>query len=561
MGKHDHSSGKKYRLECRNKYIANKIAHFKPCDLEYRDITGSNNNKANPTWGEANQQLLRKAPSDYGDNISTPAGASRPSAREISNVVFNEPVPITSPQCASAMLWLWGQFVDHDLDLTPEAEPHEPFPIPVPTGDPYFDPMSMGGKEIPMNRAMWDPTTGTDVNNPRQQINVISAFLDGTNIYGDTQERNNFLRKFKKGKLLYGSDYMPPSNNGQMANAMLRFGSYVCGDVRANENLPLTSMHSIWVREHNYWAGLICKCNPKLCDEEIYQKAKVIVEAELQIITYSEFLPFLLGPDAIDCYRGYDSNVNPQILNEFSTAAYRMGHTLVSSILPRLGKDCKPIWAGNLELKDAFFTPWLLANYAGLDPIIRGILKSNSNKYDAKVIDALRNFLFGAPGDGGLDLVSLNIQRGRDHGLNDFNTTRQACGLPAITSFSQITTNATLATQLQNLYGYVNNIDLWVGILAEDPAHDAIVGPTALAILKDQFERLRDGDRFWYENRFYGSMLRALNRTKLSEVIERNTDVKVEGNPFIFKKCGNRYCECPDCKCHDCDCGPCDCSH
>lgn len=315
---------------------------------------------------------------------------------------------------------------------------------------------------------------------------------------------------------------------------MLQYGSYVCGDVRANENLALTSMHSLWVREHNYWAKLICKANRCLDDEEIYQRAKVIVEAELQNITYYEFLPFLLGYDTISPYNGYDDTVNPQIVNEFSTASYRMGHTLVNSILLRLGKDCKPIWCGNLELKDAFFAPWLLANGGGIDPVLRGVLKSNSNEYDAKVIDALRNFLFGEPGEGGLDLVSLNIQRGRDHGLADYNTVREACGLAKVTSFSEITSNTTLATQLQTLYGNVDNIDLWVGGLAEDAVEGAIVGPVVQAVLKDQFERIRDGDRFWYENRFEGKLLRFLYKTTLADVIERNTGVKVDGNPFIF---------------------------
>lgn len=545
MGNHDHSKGKKHCVECRNKYIANKIANMESYNLEYRNITGSDNNILHPSWGESNQQLLRKAPVGYTDGISIPIGGTgatgptRPSARVISNVVFNEPEPITSPECASAMLWLWGQFVDHDLDLTPD-NPNEPFNIPVPTGDPQFDPDSTGTKVIHFSRSIFDPTTGTDINNPRQQINTISAFLDGTNIYGDSLERNAYIRKFEKGKLLYSSGYMPPMNNGQMPNAMLKYGSYVCGDIRANENLGLTSMHSLWVREHNYWAGLICKCNPCLCDEEIYQKAKVIVEAELQNITYHEFLPFLLGCNAISCYRGYNINVNPQISNEFSTAAYRMGHTLVSNIIPRLDYDWKTMYCGNLELKDAFFCPWILSNYGGIDPILRGILKSNSNKYDAKVINALRNFLFGEPGDGGLDLVSLNIQRGRDHGLADYNTTRQACGLSPVNDFSDITNNTVLASQLETLYGNVNNIDLWVGILSEDPAPHSIVGPTAKAILVDQFERIRDGDRLWYENRFYGKLLKALKMTKLSEVIERNTDINVSSNPFIFE--GNNCC-------------------
>jgi len=544
---HTHSCGKKHCVECRNKYIANKIAYMNPNKLEYRNITGQYNNLKHPTWGVINQQLLRQAPAAYGDGISTPAGASRPSARVISNLIFDEPVPITSPQHASSMLWLFGQFIDHDLDLTPDAEPAEPFPIPVPTGDPYFDPTSMGGVTIPLNRSKWDHTTGTDISNPRQQVNITTSYLDASNIYGDTPERNNYIRKHKGGKLLYSECALPPFNNGTMPNAMLKYGSYVCGDVRANENLALLSIHSLWIREHNYWAHLLHKCNKKLDDEELYQKAKVIVEAELQHVTYQEFLTFLLGSSAIPKYNGYNCEVNTQILNEFSAAFFRMGHTLVSNILLRLDKKCQPIWAGNIELKDAFFCPWLLSNNGGIDPILRGILNSNSNKYDAKVINALRNFLFGEPGQGGLDLVSLNIQRGRDHGLSNYNTTRVAFGLPAIVNFNQITSNTVVTTQLQTLYGTVDNIDLWVGILAEDPAPKSIVGPLALAIIKNQFERIRNGDRFWYEHRFKGSLLDKIQKTKLSEIIERNTSVQSQSNPFIFKKKHHKHSSSYDC--------------
>ena len=105
---------------------------------EFRTIDGSDNNIANPTWGEADTQLLRLLPADYDDGISEPAGADRPSAREISNAVSDQPESVTNPLHASDWLWQWGQFIDHDLGLTPVNNPLEPFNIPVPAGDPFF---------------------------------------------------------------------------------------------------------------------------------------------------------------------------------------------------------------------------------------------------------------------------------------------------------------------------------------------------------------------------------------------------------------------------------------
>lgn len=54
-------------------------------------------------------------------------------------------------------------------------------------------------------------------------------------------------------------------------------------------------MHTLFVREHNYWAGVIAKANPALGEDEIYESARAIVGGEMQVITYREFLPLLLG--------------------------------------------------------------------------------------------------------------------------------------------------------------------------------------------------------------------------------------------------------------------------
>src|SRR5207249_9311881 len=133
----------------------------------------------------------------------------------------------------------------------------------------------------------------------------------------------------------------------------------------------------------------------------------------------------------------------------------------------------------------------------GVDPILKYLGTDNAQEIDNKIVPELQNFLFGPPGSGGLDLASLNIQRGRDHGLADYNTVRAAYGLPRVTSFAQITSDPVLQQKLKDLYGSVNNIDLWVGAMAEDHVRGSSLGPLARRIIADQFQRLRDGDRFW----------------------------------------------------------------
>ena len=303
--------------------------------------------------------------------------------------------------------------------------------------------------------------------------------------------------------------------------------------MRSNENVELSAIHALFVREHNQIAAAIAAANHSLTDEKIFQMTRRIVAGELQVITYREFLPALLGPNALRPYTGYKDDVNSGIATEFSTAAYRIGHTLVNDDVGFLDNEGNPIREA-LDLDDAFFNPDPLKE-TGPGPILKYLATDNAQAVDTKIVGGLRNFLFGPPGAGGFDLASLNIQRGRDHGLADYNGTRVAFGLPRVTDFSQITSDPDLQAKLFQLYGNVDSIDLWVGGLAEDHVPGGSVGPTFRRIIANQFQRVRDGDRFWYQRVFYGAQLQALQQTRLSDIIRRNTVLtKIQDNIFFF---------------------------
>jgi hypothetical protein len=305
---------------------------------------------------------------------------------------------------------------------------------------------------------------------------------------------------------------------------------FVAGDTRVNEQIGLTAMHTLWMREHNHWATNLAQQNPTWTDEQLYQQARKIVGAEIQAITYNEWLPTLMAGNALGAYNGYDPAVDPRVTNEFTTAAFRLGHTLLQPTLLRLDANGNPIPEGNVSLRDAFIKPALIPDEGGIDPILRGLAVANAQEFDAKIIDDVRNFLFGAPGSGGQDLGSLNIQRGRDHGLPDYNSLRTQLGLTPYDDISDITSDAGLAAALTSVYGDINNIDPWVGIIAEDHYANAIFGETAFTILKQQFEALRDGDRFWYENDpALAALLPTLGSTTLAAIIGRNTGIDIAG--------------------------------
>jgi len=489
----------------------------------YRNSNGYDNNLENPELGQAGEQLLRISQADYGDGANSLAGGDRPSTREISNALFNQETISGNAENYSDFLWLWGQFLDHDITLT--TTDGETANIEVPFADPYFDPFAQGGQEIPLTRSVFDPETGTDSDNPRQQLNNISAFIDASNIYGSDDLRAQTLRT-DGGKLELSANDLLPYNVTELPNDPSSDPNfYLAGDVRANENLGLTSMHTLFAREHNRLVDELSAENPSWDSETLYQEARVIVEAQLQIITFEEFLPKLVGEDAISDWSGYNADIDPQIASEFSAAAYRLGHTMLSSTFHRVKEDGSTSDYGNLELRHAFFRPDRLANEGGIDDILRGAAVGESETIDLQIVDDVRNFLFGPPGAGGLDLAALNLQRGRDHGLDDYNGVREAYGLTRAENFADITSDVELQENLESIYGTVDNIDLFAGGLAEDPIAGAQLGELFQTIIVDQFVRIRDGDSYWHENRMSEAQLAAVNGVTLADIIERNSDI------------------------------------
>ncbi len=497
--------------------------------LEFRTINGAENNSDHPRWGAAGTAMVRLVLADYADGAHAPAGGNRPSPRAISNAVVAQSGSIPNSRGASDFLWMWGQFLDHDVTETPVADPAEPFDIPVPIGDAWFDPAGTGAVTLPLDRSAYDVIDGV-----RQQVNLITAFIDASNVYGSEDERAHELRTLDgTGRLKISAGDLLPFNENEIPNVPNSDPSFfLAGDVRANEHVALTAMHTVFVREHNYWAGRLAALG-QFDGEMIYQFARALVAAEMQAITYREFLPVLLGSHALPPYPGYRPDVNPSIANEFATAGYRVGHTMLSPQLLRVQADGSTHPAGNLALAQAFFNPQELSSI-GIDPYLRGLSQQLAQEVDPFVIDAVRNFLFGPPGAGGLDLASLNMQRGRDHGLPSYNDIRDGLGRRRALAFDEISSDGGIRARLARAYSSVDDVDAWLGFLCEDHAPGAMVGPTLRTLLGDQFRRLRDGDRFWYRVYMPQALIHFVESQTLARIIRRNTEIGHELPDNVF---------------------------
>ncbi|WP_327009399.1 peroxidase [Dactylosporangium sp. NBC_01737] len=601
-------------------------------DLEVQSLDGSGNNRAHPRWGRAGLPYSRVAQARYADGRG--AMVQGPDVRWISNRVFNDRNQnIFTDRRVSQWGFVWGQFVDHTIGLREEGGPKDPG---VEKADIAFnakDPLesfvnTVGG--IPFTRSKPAAGSTSRSGGPRQQTNLVSSYVDGWAVYGGTQERLEWLREgpvdgnmSNNGPhLLLQGGYLPrrdsrgdPGTAPAMAVDGMLLGrpgkAAVTGDQRANENIALTAVQTLFAREHNRVVDLL---PATLSAEQRFQIARRVVIAEQHYITYEHFLP-ALGVD-LPRYRGYRPDVDATLSNEFATVGYRAhsmihGEIEMSSDVDRYSTaTLQQFERGGVEvtvdgdevelavpLNVAYFNPDLVPAVQ-LGPLLQGIGSESEYRNDEQIDNQLRSVLFQIPVAGNpqcldgptlpecfrgvVDLGAIDVQRGRDHGIPSYNELRRAYGLPARRTFRAITGEATeawprdpeltagkevddpsaldfvglfdadgkrvdpasdaaeasvtrgvrrtaLAARLKAVYGSVDRVDAFVGMVAEPHVRGSEFGELQLAIWARQFQALRDGDRFFYRNDAGLDMIRRVYgvdfRRNLGDIIALNTDI------------------------------------
>ncbi|XP_068126278.1 myeloperoxidase-like [Hyperolius riggenbachi] len=555
----------------------------KECPLSpYRSINGECNNRKNSSLGASNTGYKRLLPPNYEDGISLPKGWTAtnkingfplPMARNVSNQVVQFPNnTLTLDPDRSLMFMQWGQFLDHDTDLSPDTparstffggvdcdsscvQSHPCFPLMIPANDPRIRNTS---DCIPLFRSA--PVCNI-VSPVREQINVLTSYVDGSQVYGSDIAAAEKLRNNTNdlGLLAVNQNYtdngysLLPFTGSSLdvcagTNRSAAIPCFLAGDGRVNEQLGLTTFHTLFLREHNRIATKLHELNPHWSGEILYQETRKIIGSILQKITYKDWLPLLLGGETVRVlppYTSYNNTEDPRVSNVF-TIAFRMGHTMVQPVLYRMKDgyrlhDIDPA----VPLHLIFFATWRIVKQGGIDPFLRGMMGNQAklNRQNQIMVDELRDRLFDMVKRVGLDLAALNIQRGREHGLPGYNAWRRFCGLSAPRNLDELTTvlnNRDLAQKLINLYGTPENMDLWVGGVSEPLVSGGRTGKLLSCLIGDQFRRTRDGDRFYYEN---PSVLKpaqriSIERVTMAQVICANTNItEVPLNVFL----GNQY--------------------
>ncbi|XP_037780731.1 chorion peroxidase-like [Penaeus monodon] len=557
----------------------------RPCpaySVMYRTLDGTCNNLDKQEWGAAFRPFARFLPPDYSDGIEalreSVRGGPLPNPRKVSATVHRS---LNRPSYKITMMVMqWGQFLDHDITATaqsrgfnhsvpkccnertgkplPEAFRHpDCLPIEIPDSDPFYSKWNHTCMEF--IRSSPAPRANCALG-PRDQINQVTSYIDASNVYGSDDHEMAQLRLWEAGMLKYKpvrfrKPLLPPLDHfeeGECRENSRNLHCFQAGDLRVNEQPALTSMHTLWLREHNRLATELADVNPHWNDDRLFFETRRIVAAQMQKITYGEWLPTVLGPavmkvfrlplQRLGYYRGYRSTTNPTATSAFATAAFRFGHSLVQHTLMRCDKTGRRV-PFTIRLHQELMNPSNIHNFGSVDRLMLGLAFERAQGRDVYMTDELTRHLFQSPGHHyGMDLAALNIQRGRDHGLPAYNVWREQCGLQRFSNWGellQIMDDDTVG-RLAAVYRHVDDIDLFSGGLAEKPVLRGLVGPTFACILGQQFLNLRRGDRFWFENGGFVSslspdQLKEVRKVTLARVMCDNLDDIDDLQPNVFR--------------------------
>ena len=486
-----------------------------PLTLNYRTINGACNNLAKPWIGSALTPMKRfngLLPS-YADSFSNPrirgvSGKLLPSARQVAMALT---FPNDKLSDINVFHVQYGQMVSHDLANSPQPQDlqgrnmqcycnsTDPYCMIMPTTSDDLIYLDQPCMSIPR-------TISTNINSQclnityNEQLNKLTTWLDMTHIYGFNAPGSARLidptnSGFLLARKVAGLDTLVYPTGASGANQCLRdtvnFTCFQSGEGRTNENMALAAIQVLFLRQHNLIASIL-KTQNGWTGPQLYHEAKKILTGFHQHIIYNEWLPLIIGPSMMSQFNlnpktsgysnTYQSTVNVQIINEFTTAAFRFGHGMVPNVMTKADSNLNIF--KSLNLTSISFTPQEGYVDGGLDALVRGTLLTPALLPDNHFGNQLQNHLFDVGvliGDTKRSSLSaFNIQRGRDHGLKPYNAYRSSCNLNTANNFQDLLTNMSpeSVNMLQKVYANVNDIDLYVGGLFENLLPGAIVGQT-----------------------------------------------------------------------------------
>ena len=427
--------------------------------------------------------FIRYVPPHYADGVTLPrrsvTGEELPGARDVSYTIHRG-LEAEHPH-VTTLTAFFAEFLLHDISHAAQSAGHrghrirccgvpedmmhpECYPVQIGANDPVFKDSDCMEYVRTCPALKMGCTLG-----PRDQINQVSAYIDGSTIYGSSEEEVRGLRLFRNGELksqkvttsrksvrelLQSQDSMQDCRTSTDKKRCFK-----SGDIRVNENVGLTLMHTLWMREHNRIARSLAAINPHWDDNHLFEESRRIVGAQIQHITYNELLPSLLGEEVIDeyglrleksgYYHEYDIDINPGIDNSVAASVFPFLYSMMPSKLERYSHQLKML--GIRKMGDTYFNPSDLYDENKFDEYLMGLVSQNAHNSDLVVSDEMMSMRTGEA----FDLVALILQQGRDHGIPGYAEFRKLCKIqPDLNSFQDLETiiNSTVVRKLAKIY-------------------------------------------------------------------------------------------------------------
>eukprot|EP00916_Digyalum_oweni_P014790 GHVL01024217.1.p1 GENE.GHVL01024217.1~~GHVL01024217.1.p1 ORF type:complete len:609 (+),score=84.90 GHVL01024217.1:77-1903(+) len=519
---------------------------------------GNDNNKNNRMNGCTGTPLETMFGHHYSDNSESMEFSNRPSCCSLEKYVLT-PYDIYNMYGLSSHVMAFGQFtISHDCAHTAGTEKD------------IYEETECG---FPLKRNKYIKGTS-----PRQHPNTTSAWMDLSQVYGQTSDKAARLSEDperKSGRLRVQAnscqcrqgfhledDYicvsndctrkdgcaetysthlcLPPDNCEELGIVMgtdvqqPQNKLYCVGDVRGNENLMLLINHVLFLREHNRLADEIRALKPSWDHDKIFMTARSLNIAQMQNIVYYEYSKAMLGEtvweeNKMGQYNGYDDTLSPQTFEEFAQVIFRFPHAQITN----------EVWFVNEEgetskerLFEFFFHPGQVASRE-LEGWVRGMNAQPAQEVGLQYPSDLIKVEFDYGPVIQVHLLAVDCLRGRDVGALDYKSFREKLGMP-IEKLDDITKDVRSQKMLKEEYlsrdPTLGNIDLFLGGLVEDHVPGSPLGPTFVEVFKKQLLNIRDSDRFWFERTFSDprlvGVLPALRKASLSRIILNNTNIE-----------------------------------
>ncbi|NP_714961.2 dual oxidase 1 isoform X1 [Rattus norvegicus] len=530
---------------------------------EVQRFDGWYNNLMEHRWGSKGSRLQRLVPASYADGVYQPLREPYlPNPRHLSNRVMRGPAGQPSLRNRTVLGVFFGYHVLSDLvSVETPGCPAEFLNIYIPRGDPVFDPDKRGNVVLPFQRSRWDRSTGQSPSNPRDLTNQVTGWLDGSAIYGSSHSWSDTLRSFSGGQLASGPDPAFPRNS---QNSLLMWmapdpatgqggpqGLYAFGAQRGNREPFLQALGLLWFRYHNLCAKRLAQEHPHWGDEELFQHARKRVIATYQNIAMYEWLPSFLKQTPPE-YPGYHPFLDPSISPEFVVASEQFLSTMVPPGVYMRNASChfqgianrNSSVSGALRVCNSYWSREnpKLQRAEDVDALLLGMASQIAEREDHLVVEDVQDFWPGPLKFSRTDYLASCLQRGRDLGLPSYTKAREALGLPPVSHWQDINpalsrSNGTVLEATAALYNQdLSRLELLAGGLLESHGDP---GPLFSAIVLDQFVRLRDGDRYWFENNrnglFSKEEIAEIRNTSLRDILVAVTNVDPSAlQPSVF---------------------------